>query len=134
MTEQAKEKWQGLSQHERRAFLKQLFIKVLVNDPHLPDFLTEEDMADFKRDTDIGFYSYRPTQNQYSATVDLEEFAYRYWVPGSDKFFILLDYLQHQLATTKVDELNLFSSFHEENNRVWFELNLDAVHLCLSRE
>ena len=134
MTYTVKDVWQHLlSQQEKQQLLKKLFLDVLFHLTNLPEFMTDRDWSDLVQEIKLD-HSFHPANRQYSVFLNVEEFAYKHWVPGSDNYFIIYDFLKNHLANVKLGPVNLFDSCIEQNMRLWFDFNLEAVYLCIARE
>lgn len=124
--------WQNLNKVKRKKLLKKLFFDVLFHHENLPGFMTEEDWSDLFEFARAEIYSYK--NREYVVSLDLETFAYRYWVPESDKFWVLVNFLENNWARVKIGSFDLFQSTDMDNNVMRFYFNMEAVLFWMSQQ
>jgi len=127
-------KWQLLRNRDRNRLLLELLFDVMLNDADWPEFMTQEDCNELRQNSTAS--AYLPVFPEYDekcyAHLDLELLAIRYWVPDSNHFFTLIDFLQGPLAQVKVQNVYLFESINFKNLKIWVNFNMEAVFLWMS--
>jgi len=130
--EMTMEKWQQLSEQEKKLLLKKLFLDVLFHQTNLPKFMTERDWSDLMEGTTIKVISFQESSS-FMVALNLEKVANNLCVQISNKFTRLCAYLKGHVANVQVDGFNLFHFCLKEFTSMYFNFNMEAVYAWLSQ-
>lgn len=128
-----KRKWQNLNKVEQKQLLKDIFFNKLFDHQHLPAFMTEQDWSELfegAKIDNIPIFS----GHTYTIVLFLETFAYRYWIPDSNQFLILENFLKDSFALVRVENADLFEFCSLENSDMKFKFNMQAVFLYMFQQ
>ncbi len=124
MAEDLKNMWFEVDKQTQIKLLRDFFTKFVLPLDECPTFMTESDwneLIDFAIFDIINIYTPRP---KYCLVLCIEGLAYKYWVPGSNQFHTIVDFLMGLEDTLKLGDRKLLTSCSIEDMKLWLEFNL----------
>jgi len=122
------EYWKSLPIKNQEQILNDIFRHEVLNADNLPTFMTERDWIDLTEGASVHYMRFH---QKYCVILDIEIFAYRYWMEESSNFRTLTHFLRGLVNNLRVGDLPLFERYATQNMDMWFDFNMEAVYLWL---